>query len=149
MTRSRQNPAAAFTLIELITVVIILGVLASLAVPVYLNHKVDAANAVDEAVIALIKDTANRLHLQRIAASGGADTSWPDGATLLANITQPPMTNGYVTGQWCYISTSWFIIFFCPHTDLSNRGIWLLFTQDLSSFYTAGSWLSIYSGGHG
>jgi hypothetical protein len=29
-----------------------------------------------------------------------------------------------------------------------NRGMWLLFTQDLSSYYRAGSRLNIYSGGH-
>ena len=146
MRGRRRRRETAFTLIELVTVIVILGILATVALPAYLSYKVDAANAIDKAVIANIKDTANRLRLKTIAASGGTNTSWPSPATLLANITDPPMHNGYSTNpEWCYTTSTWFIIFWCPHTDVSSRRIWLCFTQDLSTFYKAGTWLSLGS----
>jgi type II secretory pathway pseudopilin PulG len=136
-------------LLELVTVIVIMGILATVAMPVYFNYKTNAANCADKAVIAMIKDMANRMHLKTIAASGGRDTSWPNAATLMANITQPTMRNGYATtNEWCYISTGSFLIFYCPHADMSNRQTWLYFCQDLSSFYKAGSWLTVYSTGH-
>jgi len=146
MTNGSRTGSTAFTLIELVTVIVILGILATVALPAYLGYKVDAANACDKAVIANIKDTANRLHLKTIASSGGADTSWPDAATLVANIPDPPMHNGYSTNpEWCYITSTWYVIFYCPHTDLSSRRIWLYFSQDYSTYYKAGSWLSFGS----
>jgi prepilin-type N-terminal cleavage/methylation domain-containing protein len=91
MTGCRLDAPAAFTLIELLTVLPVVGILASVAVPACLNYRLDAVNAPVKAVIALIKDTANRLRLKVSAASGGREPAprscyWSFATLVLAGL---------------------------------------------------------------
>ena len=52
LRRRKENGDAGFSLIELIVVVVILGVLAAIAIPVFMNIQGDAANNARETVAA-------------------------------------------------------------------------------------------------
>lgn len=53
-----------FTLIELVTVIVILGILASVAIPVYLDYSDDAKQSADETSIAAIRTALELIYVK-------------------------------------------------------------------------------------
>lgn len=117
---------SAFTLIELLTVIVVLSLLTSLAVPVFLEYRTGAANAADEAFATMIRETSNRMRLAAITQTGGDDISWPDGVLLINNIIEPEIVPAHtILPKWQWRPAQSLIFFYCPHTNLAHRRMWI------------------------
>ncbi|MGV8059412.1 MAG: type IV pilin protein [Smithellaceae bacterium] len=75
-----------FTLIEIIAVLVILGILAAVAVPKYIDMQNAARTSAAQGAIAEVKARANQFYASGLLSNGAA----PAPASILASVTTAP-----------------------------------------------------------
>jgi len=116
----------AFTLIELVTVIVILGVLSAVALPVYLDYRADAKVAACKGALGAVRAAIANYYARSVTDSGGGVLTYPTlvqlttaGTVMVDTIPDNPYTSGATkntvtassstkgtvtggSGGWCY-----------------------------------------------
>jgi len=90
---NRENNQKGFTLIELIMVIVILGILAAVAVPKFVDLKADAKKSVSKGVTGAIRGAVVTLHAQYVLNSA----STYDGISIAAAVDSDLTIGGTAT----------------------------------------------------
>lgn len=96
-----------FTLIELVVVIVILGILAAIAIPKYIDITERAKLSADRAQLGALRSSTHLLYAQTIITNGAA-TNWPAVGVVWANLTQSNawQSTNYVANNPSYSQTS-------------------------------------------
>ncbi len=125
MKQQRRN-RSAFTLIELVTVIVILGILSAVALPVYLDYRTDAKTAACKGALGATKAGIANFYAHSATDAGGGTLAFPTitelgtvGTVLLEGVPDNPFdtddtknnvvastdakgTISGTSGGWCY-----------------------------------------------
>ena len=93
MKQQLHRPNAGFTLIELVVVIVILGILASQAIPTYLSLVDDAKKASAKANLGALRSSVTIYYAYKATPMGGESATWPSITLLTDNST---VLNGQV-----------------------------------------------------
>ncbi len=75
--RTSARKRAGFTLIELVTVIVILGILSAVALPVYLDYRADARAAACKGVLGAMRAAVANYYAYSATDSGGGNATYP------------------------------------------------------------------------
>ncbi|MFM9957823.1 MAG: type IV pilin protein [Phycisphaerales bacterium] len=85
MRRDLRHLRRAFTLIELIAVIVVLAILSGIAIPRYINYRDRARQTADEASIAGINTALGQRYMLN-RSTDAASSSWITAASSVANV---------------------------------------------------------------
>lgn len=94
MNMLKKRNQKGFTLIEIIAVLVILGILAAVAIPKYLDMQSDAKEKAVAGAVAALQSHATQLYSQQLLNGNASATSWtaPTGAVTVGDFA------GTITG---------------------------------------------------
>lgn len=87
----RRHGHKGFTLIELVTVIVILGILSAVALPVFLDYRTDAKNAAVKGVLGAVRAAVANYYARSATASGGGILTYPALNELAAQLSEGTM----------------------------------------------------------
>ncbi|MFH1858245.1 MAG: type II secretion system protein [Candidatus Omnitrophota bacterium] len=88
----------AFTLIELVIVITILGILGAVAIPVFSNLREKAYESQEVAFMVALQEAVNHSHHRKFLETGNWDASWPQGWPP-ETAQHPPFFRWAIIGQ--------------------------------------------------
>lgn len=83
----RRPPRRGFTLIELVTVIVVLAVLSAVAMPVYLDYTADAKKSACKGALGALRTAIGNYYSWKATDAGGGTASYPTVAALSATGT--------------------------------------------------------------
>lgn len=78
----KVNNRRGFTLIELVTVIVILGILSAVALPVYLDYRTDAKKAACKGALGALRAAIANYYAHSATDLGGGNAAYPTLAVL-------------------------------------------------------------------
>lgn len=73
----RSGARGGFTLIELVTVIVILGILSAVALPIYLDYRTDAKAAACKGTLGAVRAAVANFYAYQATPSGGGTATYP------------------------------------------------------------------------
>ena len=99
-----------FTLIELVVVIVILGILAAIAVPKYIDVTERAREASDRSVLGSLRSSTHLLYAQNILSTNSLTGTnlWPAASNVWGNLTVSNAwkSNKYSTNDIVYVQSN-------------------------------------------
>jgi prepilin-type N-terminal cleavage/methylation domain-containing protein len=111
MNHGRHRGATAFTLIELVTVIVIFGILASVAIPAYLEHRADAKRSTEQQIVGAVRTAIYNRHAKDEITGNASwltnlDTASPNSPASAISPFFNLVLDAPVTGDWTKGSTA-------------------------------------------